>query len=277
LRAQKHPSDETFLKLVDRELPAAAEVEARKHLDSCRDCAARYDQITKAAAAISQAWQESVNLPPSSLRSRSRLKSRLAELGSSPKKATWWQFATAPRIWLPTFGIFVLLLAAGAAHRPASWISGTRISKTLTKAFSSRNAVLPDRTLTPGSVYSVRVADVCPATGQYINGVIPTEVEAKVLAKYGMAKPKPEEYELDYLITPELGGADDPRNLWPEPRSSEWNSYVKDDLENRLHQLVCAGRLDLSTAQHDIASDWISAYKKYFDTDRPIARRTTKS
>jgi hypothetical protein len=44
-------------------------------------------------------------------------------------------------------------------------------------------------------------------------------------------------------------------------------------LEEHLHQLVCAGRLDLPTAQRDIARDWIAAYKKYFHTDRPVAER----
>jgi hypothetical protein len=34
--------------------------------------------------------------------------------------------------------------------------------------------------------------------------------------------------------------------------------------------MVCGGELDLSTAQRDIAADWIAAYKKYFHTDRPL-------
>ena len=34
-------------------------------------------------------------------------------------------------------------------------------------------------------------------------------------------------------------------------------------LERKLHKLVCAGQLDLGTAQREIASDWIEAYKKY--------------
>jgi hypothetical protein len=42
-----------------------------------------------------------------------------------------------------------------------------------------------------------------------------------------------------------------------------WNSYVKDALERKLYKLVCAGQLDLKTAQRGIASDWIEAYKKY--------------
>jgi hypothetical protein len=45
-------------------------------------------------------------------------------------------------------------------------------------------------------------------------------------------------------------------------------------LEERLHQLVCDGELDLPTAQRDIATDWIVAYKKYFHTDRPLALRS---
>jgi hypothetical protein len=75
---------------------------------------------------------------------------------------------------------------------------------------------------------------------------------------------------VDYLITPELGGVDDIRNLWPEPHSATvWNSYVKDQLETYLHQQVCAGKLNLKTAQRDIATDWISAYKRYFHVDQP--------
>jgi hypothetical protein len=49
------------------------------------------------------------------------------------------------------------------------------------------------------------------------------------------------------------------------------NAHVKDTLKERLHQLVCSGRLDLSTAQRDIATDWIAAFKKYFHTERPLA------
>jgi hypothetical protein len=33
-----------------------------------------------------------------------------------------------------------------------------------------------------------------------------------------------------------------------------WNAHVKDALEERLQAMVCAGRLDLSTAQRAIAT-----------------------
>jgi len=34
---------------------------------------------------------------------------------------------------------------------------------------------------------------------------------------------------------------------------------------------VCEQQVTLETAQQEIARDWISAYKKYFQTDQPIA------
>lgn len=87
-----------------------------------------------------------------------------------------------------------------------------------------------------------------------------------------MPESRGSEYEVDFLITPGLGGAEDVRNLWLEPYSSTvWNAHVKDALEDRLHELVCSGNLDLATAQHEIATDWIAAYKKYFHTEIPVS------
>ena len=103
------------------------------------------------------------------------------------------------------------------------------------------------------------------------NRLVPASLQRKVFEEYGIAGAEPRAYEVDYLITPALGGADDIRNLWPQSYSSAvWNARVKDALEDRLHDLVCEGQLDLATAQRDISSDWIAAYKKYFDTDKPL-------
>ena len=46
---------------------------------------------------------------------------------------------------------------------------------------------------------------------------------------------------------------------------------MKDALEDRLHETVCDGSLDLADAQREIATNWIGAYKKYFHTDTPLA------
>jgi hypothetical protein len=76
-------------------------------------------------------------------------------------------------------------------------------------------------------------------------------------------------YELDHLISISLGGAlDSPRNLWPEadyervsPRSFYLNP--KDELEDRLHTLVCEHRMPLAVAQRLTATDWVAAYRKW--------------
>jgi hypothetical protein len=97
-------------------------------------------------------------------------------------------------------------------------------------------------------------------------------VRQEVLEEYGIKDAHAADYEIDFLIAPGLGGAEDIHNLWPQSyKPSTWNAHVKDALEERLHNLVCAGDLDLSTAQRDIAADWIAAYKKYFHTDRPLS------
>jgi hypothetical protein len=100
---------------------------------------------------------------------------------------------------------------------------------------------------------------------------VAASLQRKVFEEYGIVAAEPRAYEVDYLITPALGGADDIRNLWPQSYSAAvWNARVKDALEDRLHDLVCEGNLELATAQHDISSDWIAAYKKYFHTDGPL-------
>jgi hypothetical protein len=59
--------------------------------------------------------------------------------------------------------------------------------------------------------------------------------------------------------------------LWPEPYGlRSWNAHAKDSLENLLPRLVCSGRIDPATAQREMASNWIEAYKKYLATERPI-------
>ena len=69
--------------------------------------------------------------------------------------------------------------------------------------------------------------------------------------------------ELDHLIPLELGGASTIQNLWPEPWDGARGAHSKDDLENALNHLVCAGQLDLATAQRAISSDWETAYRRY--------------
>jgi hypothetical protein len=133
--------------------------------------------------------------------------------------------------------------------------------------------LVPDAKLTPGAVRALSASQVCTAGGPREDRP-PSSLQRAVFHEYGMDGAPPTAYEVDHLITPALGGSDDIRNLWPEPYSSEWNAHVKDELEDYLHTEVCTGKLDLATAQREIATNWISAYQKYFHTDRPLPRNS---
>jgi hypothetical protein len=131
--------------------------------------------------------------------------------------------------------------------------------------------LLPRAELTPGATAAITLQDICGPDQYGRTQPIPRNVHQAVFTRYGADFGRAAEYELDYLITPELGGVADARNLWPQPFArTRWNAYVKDELERLLHQLVCEGRIELATAQREIASDWISAYKRYFKTESPL-------
>lgn len=131
--------------------------------------------------------------------------------------------------------------------------------------------ILPDSKLSPGATSPVTRADICvPGYTKKVRNV-PLAVKKQVYAEYGIKSHKPGDYEVDHLISLELGGSNSIKNLWPESyKTQPWNAHVKDALENEMHAEVCSGKLDLTTAQHDIATDWIAAYKKYFHTDAPL-------
>jgi hypothetical protein len=80
-----------------------------------------------------------------------------------------------------------------------------------------------------------------------------------VFAAYGIPYAQHARYEVDHLISRELGGADEEANLWPEPWDGPHGAHAKDRLENALHRAVCAGTLTLLEAQAAIRSDWIAA------------------
>jgi hypothetical protein len=129
----------------------------------------------------------------------------------------------------------------------------------------------PNPQLTPGVTLPVTTADLCSKRPAFRTHDVLAALGKQVFAEYGIRDPQPRHYEMDYLIDPDLGGADDARNLWPQPYSALWNANVKDALEEHLRELVCTNKITLAQAQHDISLDWIAAYKRYFHTDRPLA------
>ena len=97
----------------------------------------------------------------------------------------------------------------------------------------------------------------------------------RLLRQAGLPGTDIHDFELDHLVSLELGGAPwDPRNLWLEPLWGKWNAHVKDQLENKLNHLVCRGQLSLADAQYMIATDWIAAYKRYIASQPKNVKKT---
>lgn len=148
-----------------------------------------------------------------------------------------------------------------------------RITLPLMLIFASTAAraqrILPNPVLTPGVALSVTAKDVCvPGYSKKIRNV-PDSVKRQAYALYGIKSHKAGEYEVDHLISLELGGSNSINNLWPELMHLNVGGFdegakTKDALENRLHAEVCSGRLSLSDAQQMISSDWTKAYLRYF-------------
>jgi hypothetical protein len=87
-------------------------------------------------------------------------------------------------------------------------------------------------------------------------------------ARYGIPH-LPYQHEVDHLVSLELGGSNAITNLWPEPYAGRWGARTKDVLENRLHDLVCAGTLTLTYAQRIEARNWVKAYRRYVGAPPP--------
>jgi len=123
--------------------------------------------------------------------------------------------------------------------------------------------VLPNARLTPGAVATTDTSLVCHRSTATIRPPVSyTQALTRAqIAQYGYTDRFLSDYEEDHLIALELGGAPrDPRNLWPEPRYTFPGAAQKDTVENYLHRAVCYGTMPLTTAQHDIATDWFAVW-----------------
>jgi len=124
------------------------------------------------------------------------------------------------------------------------------------------NGVLPDEQCTPGAVVSdVSLQQLC--TSGYSSTVrnVPAAEKDQVYAEYGIATHTSGQYEVDHLISLELGGSNDIANLWPEAADPRPGFHEKDIVENYLHDQVCKGAMPLAQAQQEIATGWLAVYQ----------------
>ena len=126
---------------------------------------------------------------------------------------------------------------------------------------------LPNPKLTPGYMRDASVRELCTTSTSLVRNV-PESLKKDIFRNYGMngndRSVCAEGYEIDHLVSLELGGANDGRNLWPQSYCGENNAHKKDKLENELHRQICLGKMNIIDAQSCIKTDWVMCYIKTF-------------
>lgn len=160
--------------------------------------------------------------------------------------------------------------------------------------FCAEDPIIPDAQLTPGAVFTnVTVEQVCAkGYANVLNGgvrnVPESEKRAVFIEYFGKVPTNTADYEIDHLISLELGGCNDMKNLWPQSYTTQpWNAHIKDKVEDRMAALL---REELKTKGHDaatalmkqfqteISQNWTNAYQKYVapDDESPPGRNTAQ-
>jgi hypothetical protein len=268
-----HLRDDQLLLHASGELIGPSAASLSVHFESCPQCQTRLHELESVLDEVTQAHHKALNSAlPSAAGPRALLKAQLAGLSNKDlpnrenlQPGRFPHFGLAALNWrsgmvLASLALITLFFAGIGWHR----------SRNISTLAISSLSDEPNVQFTPGAVVAVTQREICSESSE-ISAAIPLAIKNRVLQLYGVASGQDDAYEVDYLITPELGGATDVRNLWPEPYDhTVWNAHVKYRLEDRLHEMVCRGDLDLATAQREISTDWIAAYRKYFHADVPV-------
>jgi hypothetical protein len=134
---------------------------------------------------------------------------------------------------------------------------------------------LPDPACTPGAVRTTDASAVCARGSAKAARNVPQATKTVVVRAYGRRGTGcAKACEVDHLISLELGGSNDQKNLWPEPYAPRPGAHEKDLAENYLHHEVCAGRLALQEAQREISTDWLSVYHRLTSAQRVEAAKS---
>jgi hypothetical protein len=119
-------------------------------------------------------------------------------------------------------------------------------------------SVLPDPACSPGAVLTTDIKTICKVGYTATVRNVSTATKKKVFQEYDISYSQHSNYEVDHIISLELGGSNEISNLYPESYLIKNGARVKDTFENYLHKQVCAGKLSITDAQYQISTDWLS-------------------
>jgi hypothetical protein len=169
------------------------------------------------------------------------------------------------RLLVMTLLLVALSLTACRSQPGASGVPtvGAHLGERTKTSGCQVSGAFPDGACTPGAVIaSATKEQICqPGYSRNVRDV-PDSEKNQVYAEYGIASHRAGEYEVDHLISLELGGSNDIANLWPEAAEPRPGYHEKDKVENYVHDQVCSGAVPLQDAQRQIATNWMVVYDR---------------
>jgi len=171
------------------------------------------------------------------------------------KKFLFWLFMAC----VVLLGVYALWTITHHASTPRVTAS---VAESLPAHKAGPDSYYPNPEQTPGDVVTTDEKVVCePGYAGSVRHVTRSE-KVMVYGWYGLSFPQAKgAYEFDHFISLELGGSNDPKNLWPEPAEPTPGFHEKDVVENYLHHEVCVTHsITLLEAQREIRTDWYAVY-----------------
>lgn len=146
---------------------------------------------------------------------------------------------------------------------------------------------LPDSNLSPGVARDdLSLAQICATSWGHDKRLVSEAMKKHVMDEYHMtaASCPSGKIEIDHIVSRQLGGADDVRNLFPQcyevevpgkkpSETPEFGAHKKDRLEDDFGKRICLPPTDpnylpLETARNALKTNWIAAYIERFGDPR---------
>ncbi len=200
LSEESHLSDQDLLLAVDGELSPRETGRVQSHLVACWACRVRKQEIETAIGEFVRFQRQSFDVRiPSPDGPRALLKAQLAQLAEAQggSRLPWLRLVS----W--RFG-WVLVAAVLAVATVTSFVFRGYLVKHSTRSVA---VTIPNPSLTPGATVLLGKREICTEAGAN-NKAVPVALQRRVFDEYGLRAAEPRAYEVDYLITPALGGAD---------------------------------------------------------------------
>ena len=258
-----HLTEVDLVRFLDGAMGVEESTQAGAHLEACDQCMSRFTEIFRISEELKEVDALLSGPQADARQARASLAARLQQESAS-QTSVWARMRGLGRARMtPNFGYGALAAAAIVAVV----LSTPNLHRSVAEIAVS----LPNRALTPGATRPVDLQEVCAAGDDDLDPTVPASRQEAVFEEYGISASHSEkDFQVDYLISPQLGGTDDVRNLWPQSyKQTTWNASAKDALERHLYRLVCDRKIELAEAQREISTDWIAAYQKYFQTRKP--------